>query len=167
MKNNNMQNKGMKIIEKDELIYLSGLIDGDGSLIAQMVRRHDYKFKYQIRCTVQITQLKKRRHFLEKIQESIGYGIIRDRGTVSDYVLVEPKCVYWLLKQLSPFLRLKKKQADLIIRIIEQLTSSKNSAVLFVQLCRLTDQVALLNDSKSRTITAEVVETTLRELGLI
>jgi hypothetical protein len=62
---------------------------------------------------------------------------------------------------------LKKKQADLIIRIIEQLTSSKNSAVLFVQLCRLTDQVALLNDSKSRTITAEVVETTLRELGLI
>ena len=44
-----------------DCIYLAGFLDGGGSLIAQLVSRQDYKFKFQIRLTVQITQLKKRR----------------------------------------------------------------------------------------------------------
>ena len=147
----------MKNIDRDDLIYLAGLIDGDGSIVAQMVRRSDCVYKFQIRCTVQITQLRKRRHFLENIKEIIGYGYIRDRGNISDYVLTETRCVYSFLKQLSPFLRMKKKQANLILRIIEQLPSSKNSALLFIELCRISDQVAELNDSKKRTMTAEIV----------
>jgi len=99
----------MKNINRDDLIYLAGLIDGDGSIVAQIVRRSDAVYKFQIRCTLQITQLKKRRHFLEHIREIIGYGIIRDRGNISDYVLTETRSVYSFLKQLSPFLRMKKK----------------------------------------------------------
>ena len=157
----------MENISRDDLLYLAGFIDGDGSIIAQIVRRSDYVYKFQIRCTIQITQLKKRRHFLEDIRKIIGYGNIRDRGNISDYVLTETRSVYRLLKQLSPFLRLKKKQADLVIRIIEQLPSSKESALLFVELCRITDLVAELNDSKKRTISAEVVEKQLKELKII
>jgi hypothetical protein len=157
----------MENISRDDLLYLAGFIDGDGSSIAQILRRSDYVYKFQIRCTVQITQLTKRRHFLENIRQIIGYGNIRDRGNISDYVLTETRSVYRLLKQLSPFLRLKKKQADLVIRIIEQLPSSKESALLFVELCRITDLVAELNDSKKRTISAEVVEKQLKELKII
>jgi hypothetical protein len=157
----------MKNINRDDLIYLAGLIDGDGSIVAQIVRRSDYVYKFQIRCTVQITQLKKRRHFLENIREIIGYGIIRDRGNISDYVLTETRCVYCLLKQLSPFLRMKQKQSNLLLRIIEQLPSSKNSALLFIELCRISDHVAQLNDSKKREITAEVVFKELQELKII
>jgi hypothetical protein len=157
----------MKNINRDDLIYLAGLIDGDGSLIAQIVRRSDFVYKFQIRCTIQITQSKKRRHFLENIQEIIGYGTLRDRENISDYVLTETRCVYFFLKQLSPFLRLKKKQSNLILRIIEQLPSSKNSPLLFVELCDISDHVAQLNDSKSRKITAEVVRKELQELKII
>lgn len=147
----------MKTIHRDDLLYLAGLIDGDGSIIAQIVRRSDYVYRFQIRCTVQITQLKKRRHFLNDVRDLIGYGTVRDRGNVSDYVLTETRCVYSFLKQLSPFLRLKKKQAHLVLRIIEQLPSSKTSALSFVELCRISDHVAELNDSKKREITADVV----------
>lgn len=157
----------MKNINRDDLLYLAGLIDGDGSLVAQIVRRSDFVSKFQIRCTVQITQSKKRRHFLENIQEIIGYGTVRDRENISDYVLTETRCVYFFLKQLSPFLRLKKKQSNLILRIIEQLPSSKNSPLLFVELCDISDHVAQLNDSKSRKITAEVVRKELQELKRI
>jgi hypothetical protein len=157
----------MKTIPREELIYLAGLIDGDGSIVAQMVRRPDYKHRFQIRCTVQVTQLKKRRHFLEKIKDTIGYGYIRDRGNVSDFILTETRCVYDFLKQISPFLRMKKKQADLILRIIEQIPSSKTSALLFIELCQIADHVAELNDSKKREITAEVVANELRELKSI
>lgn len=157
----------MKNINKDDIMYLAGLIDGDGSILAQIVRRSDYVYKFQIRCTVQITQLNKRRHFLEHIRKTIGYGTVRDRGNISDYVLTETRCVYFFLQQLSPFLRMKKKQADLLLRIIEQLPSSKNSALLFIELCRISDHVSELNDSKKREITAEVVAKELKELKII
>lgn len=157
----------MNTINKDDLLYLAGLIDGDGSIVAQMVRRPDYVYRFQIRLTVQISQRMRRRHHLEHIRKIIGHGIVRDRGDMSDYVLTETRMVYQFLKQLAPFLRIKKKQANLIIKIIEQLPSSKNSALLFIELCRLADQVAELNDSKSREINAEVVANLLKELKVI
>jgi hypothetical protein len=157
----------MNIINRDDLIYLAGFIDGDGSIIAQMVRRKDYVFRFQIRLAIQITQHKKRRHSLEDIRQIIGYGTIRDRGNVSDYVITEARCVYSFLKQLSPFLRFKKRQANLVIRILEQLPSSKKSAPLFIELCQIVDQVAELNDSKSRSITSQTVVSELKQLKII
>ena len=157
----------MKTINKEDLLYLAGLIDGDGSIVAQIVRRPDYVFRFQIRLTVQISQRKKRRHHLEDIRNTIAYGIVRDRGDMSDYVLTDTKIVFHFLKQISPFLRIKKKQANLVIKIIEQLPSSKNSALLFVDLCRLADQVAELNDSKKREINAEVVANSLKDWKVI
>ena len=157
----------MNIINRDDLLYLAGLIDGDGSIIAQIIRRPDYVYRFQIRLTIQITQLKKRRHHLVHIKEIIRYGYIRDRGDISDYILTETRCVYAFLKQLAPFLRMKRKQANLIIRMIEQLPSAKKSASLFIELCRITDHVAELNDSKKREITAEIVENELKKLNII
>jgi hypothetical protein len=157
----------MNIVNRDDLLYLAGLIDGDGSIVAQMVRRSDYVYRFQIRFTIQITQLKKRRHHLVHIKEIIGYGYIRDRGDISDYILTETRCVYSFLKQLAPFLRMKRKQANLLLRMIEQLPSSKNSASLFMKLCHMADHVAQLNDSKKREITAEIVENELKKLKLI
>lgn len=157
----------MKTPNRDDLLYLAGLIDGDGSIIAQIVRRPDYAFRFQIRLTVQISQRKKRRHHLNDICRMIGYGSVRDRGDMSDYVLTETRLVDHLLKQLAPFLRIKKKQANLVLKIIEQLPSSKNAALSFVDLCRLADQVAELNDSKKREISAELVENELKSLKVI
>jgi len=51
----------MKQLNQTDCIYLAGFLDGDGSIIAQMVLRQDYKFKFQIRLTLQFTLLKKRR----------------------------------------------------------------------------------------------------------
>jgi hypothetical protein len=157
----------MKTLNKDDLLYLAGFIDGEGSLVAQMVRRSDYAFRFQIRLTLQLSQRKKRRHYLEDIRHTVGYGSVRDRGEMSDYVLTETKVVFHFLKQVSPFLRIKKKQANLIIKIIEQLPSSKNSPLLFIELCRLADQVAELNDSKKREINAEIVLNELKTLKVI
>lgn len=157
----------MNIVNRDDLLYLAGLIDGDGSIIAQIVRRSDSVYRFQIRFTIQITQLKKRRHHLVHIKEIIGYGYIRDRGDISDYVLTETRCVYAFLKQLAPFLRIKRKQANLLLRMIEQLSSSKNSAPLFIELCHMADHVAELNDSIKREITAETVAEELKRLKII
>lgn len=149
--------KHLKKIEKDDLLYLAGLIDGDGAIIAQFVRNNQYLLKFQIRFTVQITQLKKRRHFLEDLINIIGVGTVRDRDNISDYVLTDTKLVCDFLKLIVPYLRIKKKQANLVIKIIEQLPTARQTKASFIELCPLVDQVAELNDSKKRTITADVV----------
>jgi hypothetical protein len=107
--------------------------------------------------TVQVTQLKKRRVFLEDIKEMIGVGTVRDRNEISDYVLTDTKLVCEFLKQIVPYLRLKKKQANLVVKIIEQLPTARQTKESFIQLCSLVDQVSNLNDSKSKKITADVV----------
>jgi hypothetical protein len=55
-----------------DIIYIAGFLDGDGSIIAQNVRRLDYKLGFQIRVTVQFTQKTCRHNFLENLQSIIG-----------------------------------------------------------------------------------------------
>lgn len=144
-----------------DLAYIAGLLDGDGSIIAQIVRRQDYKWGFKITLTVQFTQKSNRRVYLEKLFSLLGVGFIRDRVknqfSVSDYVITDVKHVYALLKALQPYLRIKQKQANLVITLIEQLPLAKEAHQKFIQLCLIVDQVAALNDSKNRKVTSKTV----------
>jgi len=149
-----------------DIVYLAGFLDGDGSIIAQLVFKRDYKWGFQIRLTIQFTQATKRRVFLEKLLKLLGAGYIRDRvkgkSQVSDLIITEAKFVYALLQILRPYLRIKQKQADLVMRIIEQLPLAKDSQAKFIELAELVDQVSNLNDTKSRKHTSASVDEYLK-----
>jgi len=166
-KNENLKDENLKYA------YLAGFIDADGSICAQIKKNESFKFKHQIQLTVQVTQSTKRKWFLEQLKDDIGAGIVRERGkkdniekeSVSDYTLTEQTKILEFLKLIKPFLRLKTKQANLVIRIIEQLPSTKNAQDKFLEVCYLTDQVSELNDSKNPTNTAETVRAELEGLS--
>ena len=195
----------INLITLFDLIYIAGFLDGDGAIIAQFVTRDDYKWKYQIRLSIQFTQHTKRSIYLTKLKDIIGAGSVRHlsnyphnhlggyvdtaspvarlvggydpatggvrtkginlngelpndssvlNGTskvngnegVSDYVITASESVLALLKQLQPYLRLKQKQADLAITLLEQLPLAKNDKVKFIELVAIVDQIASLND---------------------
>jgi hypothetical protein len=149
----------MKTLSIEQACYLAGFIDGDGSILAQIVQRKDYVLKFQVRVCVSITQKMNRIHHLNKIQSEIGKGTIRNRGDgCAEFAIVGHKNVCAFIKQIVPYLRNKKKQANLIIRICEQLDQTKNNPQKFLPLCKLADQIAELNDSKTRRNTAKTVE---------
>jgi hypothetical protein len=129
---------------------MAGFIDCDGSLIAQLVRKSDYVFKFQIRLTIQFSQRTSRKHHLEKLRQEVGYGHVVTRNNMSDFVLTEPRIIYDFLILLKPFLRMKVKQADLIMKIIEELPSAKGSKTKFIELCKLANQVSVLNEGKKK-----------------
>jgi hypothetical protein len=138
----------MNKISLHDLLYIAGFLDGDGSIMAQLVDRKDYRLKFQIRFTIQFTQHLKRRVFLEKLKNIIGIGYISNRKTnVCYYIITETKNVYMFLKTIQPFLRIKQKQANLVLTIIEQLPLTKHSPDKFIQLAHMVNQVASLNDS--------------------
>lgn len=158
----------MKTLSVEQANYIAGFLDGDGSILAQIVPRTDYVLKYQIRVSVTFTQKTNRIHHLKKFQNEIGTGTVRDRGDgIAEFAMVGHKTVMMFLKQIQPYLRNKQKQANLVIRICEQLDLTDRNPARFLELCKFADHVADLNDSKNRTITTEIVKQTFNELGLM
>lgn len=141
--------------------YIAGFLDGDGCINAQIIRKKDYKLKYQIRVSVTFFQKSTRVSFLEWLKQEIGCGSLRSKPSdgVSEYAIVGVPNVMLLLKELQPMLRVKSEQAKLVLQICEALPSIQKShnRSEFSELCKIVDLVGALNDSKKRTVTALVV----------
>lgn len=60
----------MKNLNTIELSYLAGFIDGDGCILAQIVRRKDYSFGFQIRISLIVYQKSSRLWFLMKLKKN-------------------------------------------------------------------------------------------------
>lgn len=149
-----------------ESAYIAGFLDGDGSIFAQIVPKEDYVLKYQIRLSVSFIQKTKRRHFLHSMNQQLGEkGSVRDRNdNISELNFVGNDKVQWVLKRLQPYLAVKRKQCNLVLKIIEQFHFTRGPREEFVKLCDLVDQVAELNDSRNRKTTASVVRKRFQDL---
>ena len=151
----------MKQLTAEERFYLAGFLDADGSIFAQLVRGNDLQYKYRIRVSIGFYQNKRYSWFLTKLQKDLKCGRIRTKTDgVVEYVITSADSVRNLLLQLKDCLVLKKRQANLVLDILEKKKHLQSKSD-FLEVCRLTDKVALLNYSKKRTITAAEVEKVL------
>ena len=147
----------MRFMNETTLSYIAGFLDGDGSVFFQIVPRPDYKQKFQIRTSIGFYQDTTNVKILEWLKEQIGSGYIRHRKTgISDYTIVEPKEVKRILTLLQPYVKLKKKQVELGLEILDKLDSKKSDKD-FLEICKLVDKFKELNYSKKRKITYETV----------
>lgn len=162
-----------KTLTRLDCIYLAGFIDADGGIYATIVRDDSHEFKFAIRVEVTITQHKKSRWWLNQVKKKIpganicyaleiscGETKTVDRLTVNSLPRVRE-----FLKKLAPHLRLKQKQANRAIEIINRYYKKKTTSKEFVQLCKIVDSISVLNYSKSRKTTSAVVTRELKELG--
>ena len=147
----------MRFMDSTVLAYIAGFLDGDGSVFFQIVPRKDYKQKFQIRTSIAFYQNTKNVYILEWLKEQFEIGYIRHRKTgISDYTIVESKEVRKILLLLQPYVKLKKRQVELGLRILDKLESKKSDED-FLEICKLVDKFKELNYSKKRKITHEVV----------
>lgn len=148
-----------------EYAWLAGFIDADGCLNAQIVYREDYILKYQIRVTLTLFQSTKRHFIMLDMQNMLGCGTIRKRNDgMSEFCIVGHKQLKPVLIKLLPYLKLKRKQAIILLEIIEKLPYTKDPVVL-LEAALLADSVGLLTDGKKRTKNADEVRQALRSLG--
>lgn len=135
-----------------QLAYIAGFLDGDGSIFTRIVSRPDYVLKFEIRVSVSFLQKTKRKHFLMKIEKELKTGTIRDRpDKMTELVLIGHNTVLPFLKQIREYLRIKQKQADLMIRLSELTPYTKNAPEKFLELCELSKQITALNDSEQES----------------
>ncbi len=148
-------------MDSTTLAYIAGFLDGDGSIFFQIVPRKDYKDKFQIRSSIAFYQKTEFIEILNWLRSCFNCGYIRIRKTgVSDYTIVESKEVKRMLLLLQPYVKLKKKQIELGLNILQKL-ENKKSRKDFLEICKLVDKFKDLNYSKKRTITYDVVSGSL------
>lgn len=153
----------MKKLTLEKKSYIAGFLDGDGSIFVQIIRAKDCKYGFRIRVSIGFYQKTEKHWFMLKLKKLLKYGYIRARkDNVSEYVITGTGAVKQVLLELKDFLELKKKQANLTLKIIEK-KQKISSASEFIEVCKLVDQVAELNYSKSRKITSKVVIESLKE----
>ncbi len=145
------------------LAYIAGFLDGDGSIFFQLVRRKDYIYGYQIRCSIAFYQKSEHAEILTWLKSLFGCGYVRHRKTgVSDYTIVDPKEVGRVLLLLQPYARLKRAHVMLGNEILEKLQSVVDAEGFF-RLCQLVDRFKTLNYSKKRKISSENVRAFLMQ----
>lgn len=159
--------EGRRKMKDEEKAYIAGFLDGDGSIMAQLVYRKDYRLGYQIRTSVVFYQKANHQDFLFWLKEQLDYGYIRMRNDgMSEYAIVGFREVEHVLTLLYPFLQLKKDLARDVLRIINSHTTQrKMTAPKLISLSKLVDKTAEFNYSKKRTNTTATVVSFLSMSG--
>jgi len=151
----------MSDMEPTIIAYVAGFLDGDGSIFFQIVRRKDYKRKFQIRTSIAFYQKSENAEILDWLKEIFQCGYIRRRKTgISDYTIVDSREVLRILELLRPYVRVKKKQVELGIRILKKMQAISGNDE-FLEACGMVDEFKGLNYSKKRTVTKTAVSVAL------
>src|SRR3989344_5494780 len=95
--------------------YVAGFLDGDGSIYVRIKPNKSYRFKFQIAPSVVFFQSKENKKFLQSIQCLLGIGNIRERKDgICELMIQREHEIILLLRQIEKYLKLKRKQAQLI-----------------------------------------------------
>ena len=132
--------------------YIARFLDGDGSIYVRLKKNSDFRYGFQVAPCVAFFQSSKDRGNFRKICALIGVGHLRERNDdMLEYIIQRQHDIQTILLEISPYLLLKKKQADLMLEILRR-KSEVGSKEDFIVLMGLVDRFRTLNYSKRRKI---------------
>lgn len=148
----------IKNLTELEKAYIAGFLDGDGSIIAQIIHDKTRKYKFYIRISIVFYQKKDKHWFILWLKKKLSpYGYTRIRSdNISEFTIVAKESVKKILIELYPYLKLKRNLCKLILKIIE-LSDKVETEADFLKVCKKVDETAKLTYSKKRKITEEYV----------
>jgi intein-encoded DNA endonuclease-like protein len=139
-----------KNITVKNLAYIAGFLDGDGSIYVRLKPNPTYRFGFQVSPCVAFFQAKKEKENFARVCSLAGAGYMRERKDgIMEYVINKKDDIVNFLSQVKPYLILKKRQAELMIQILEIKEAVKDQKD-FEKLAGMIDKFRELNYSKKR-----------------
>lgn len=134
--------------------------------MAQLVRRKDYIYGYQVRVSVVFYQKQSHQEILYWLKSKLILGYVRQRNDgMTEYTIVGLKEVEQVLKLLRPYLRLKKVLAGKVLNLIRQHPKQMSPGRL-IKVSKLVDETATFTYSKKRTNTSATIKAYLKDTNL-
>lgn len=109
-------------VNSENLAYIAGFLDGDGSIMLQLHRRQAGKEVFRVKTVVCFYQDSKHIKELEWIKEVLGCGYVYTRNDhISELRIEGFQRVFEILTILQPYLRFKRKQVKLMLEVVPKL----------------------------------------------
>jgi len=141
-------------VEPTILAYIAGFLDGDGSIMLQLHRREASKDTFRVKTVICFYQDNRHRQEIVWMKEVLACGYVYTRNDQICELRIEGwQRVYEVLLVLEPYLRLKKRQADLLLTMIPQL---QQKSLLKRDIALLVQQMRDLNYFSSQRTTLTV-----------
>lgn len=106
-----------RIFSEASIAYLSGLFDGDGAIMAFIERHKEKKFGFRVRVAIKVTQ--RNSEILYWIKREFGLGNVVKNRTAYEWIIRNQKEILIMLFQLKKYLKIKAKQAEIAIDILQ------------------------------------------------
>jgi len=116
MKMNKVNTVGKKSFEV-HLAYIAGFLDADGAIMATIEFNKQLVNKFRVRVVLKLYQLKP--EVLEKIYRSFETGSINKNRSIYQLTVADQRQVIGILEKVYPYLIVKRKQAELALKILE------------------------------------------------
>ena len=136
-----MANPVRKIFSEVNKAYISGLLDGDGAIMACIERHAEKKFGFRIRIYIKISQNNEK--ILKWCKFTTGMGNVRNvKNDEYEWRVRNQIDAKLLLDWLIPYLKIKKRQAVLAKRILD---AKIENAKQLLKVAKLADTLSALN----------------------
>ena len=131
----------------NNLAYIAGFLDGDGSLMLQIKNRSDTKQGIRFMATICLYQDTRHEKPLLWMRKVFGIGYISRRNDgISELRINGYKTVKEILLQLQPFIKFKSIQTKTLIKACEMLETTKICDMTKLQLRKIIDLVFIIKN---------------------
>ena len=129
-----------------ERAYIAGFLDADGAIMALIEKHSEKHFGYRVRIAVKITQ--RDRKILDWFCGKWRKGSVKKNRTAFDWITRDQKIAKVILTVLLPYLKVKKKQAEIALKILNSELRVRSD---LIKVARLADALSKFNvRSKNR-----------------
>jgi len=152
---------------KIDLAYIAGFLDGDGSLMLQLKKRKDGRTKWRFMATICFYQDSRHEAPLAWIRSVLGIGYLTRRNDgMSELRINGFAQIQDILKDLLPFIRFKKVQAETIISAMSILSGKRSNQLSEKDRGKLAEHMLTVQNGNYVAKKKRTREELLKVLGL-
>ena len=152
---------------KINLAYIAGFLDGDGSLMLQIKKRKDGRFHYRFMATICFYQDSRHEKSLHWIKKVLGVGYLSTRNDgMSELRINGFEAIHEIMKNLLPYIRFKKNQAQAIYKSVNLLAKKRINGLTKKDLLRLVKLILIIQKNNYATRTKKTESELYAILGL-
>ncbi len=144
-----------------ERAYIAGFLDADGAIMALIEPHSEKQYKFRVRVAIKITQ--QDRKVLDWIRTVLAVGIVRaNRAGTSrqtfDLHIRDQAHVQKILTSLLPFIRVKKRQAEMALEIVNSKIITSEDLLKNARIADALSQLNVRSKNRRKNFVAKVEE---------
>ena len=152
-------------ISIQDLAYIAGFLDGDGSIMVQVKNRKGTPQGFRLMFTICFYQDSRHKKTLQWIRDTIGIGYLSDRNDhITELRINGFKETQRILKKLLPYVKFKFSQTQLVLEILALLDGKPFSRLSREQRLAIADKIVQLRNKNYKSHTRRYTSKDLRML---